>query len=82
MSPGHLVNSATAARARDAARQLEFQPDPAGRTLKTRRSYTVGVLIPDLANPLFPPIVGGIEDTFGGHALVALPRAPLAMPAA
>ena len=30
--------------------------------LKTSRSYTVGVLIPDLTNPLFPPIVRGIQD--------------------
>ncbi|MGC1184952.1 MAG: LacI family DNA-binding transcriptional regulator [Candidatus Dormiibacterota bacterium] len=68
----HLVNSATADRVREAARQLEFQPDPAARSLKTRRSYTIGVLIPDLTNPLFPPIVRGIEDTLSGHGFVAL----------
>src|SRR4029453_7397475 len=30
--------------------------------LKTARTSTVGLVIPDLTNPLFPPIVRGIED--------------------
>jgi LacI family transcriptional regulator len=32
------------------------------RGLKTDRSYTVGVLVPDIQNPLFPPIIRGIDD--------------------
>jgi LacI family transcriptional regulator len=31
------------------------------RGLKTAKSTTVGIVIPDLTNPLFPPIVRGIE---------------------
>ena len=42
------------------------------RSLRTRRSYTVGVLIPDLNNPLFPPIVRGLEDRLGAAGYVAL----------
>ncbi|HEY6537789.1 MAG TPA: LacI family DNA-binding transcriptional regulator [Candidatus Dormibacteraeota bacterium] len=68
----HLVNGETAARVLEAAQALEFRPDPAARSLKTRRSYTVGVLIPDLNNPLFPPIVRGIEDTLTSQGYVAL----------
>ncbi|HVC40225.1 MAG TPA: LacI family DNA-binding transcriptional regulator [Candidatus Dormibacteraeota bacterium] len=68
----HLVKVETAERVLAAARELEFRPDPAARSLKTRRSYTVGVLIPDLNNPLFPPIVRGIEDTLTRQGFVAL----------
>ena len=68
----HLVNVETAARVLQAAHELQFRPDPAARSLKTRRSYTVGVLIPDLNNPLFPPIVRGIEDTLTQAGFVAL----------
>ena len=32
------------------------------RGLRMRQSFTIGVLIPDLTNPLFPPMVRGIED--------------------
>lgn len=68
----HLVRAETAERVLQAARELQFRPDPAARSLKTRRSYTVGVLIPDLNNPLFPPIVRGIEDTLTPKGFVAL----------
>jgi LacI family transcriptional regulator len=57
-----LVNGDTAARVLDAAEELGYRPNPIARGLKTSRSYTVGVLIPDLTNPLFPPIVRGIQD--------------------
>jgi LacI family transcriptional regulator len=57
-----LVNQETAARVLRAADELGYRPNSIARGLKTNRSYTVGVMIPDLTNPLFPPIVRGIED--------------------
>ena len=69
-----LVNEETARRVLKAAEELGYQPNPIARGLKTNRSYTVGVLIPDLTNPLFPPILRGIEDclvTAGYTALTA-----------
>jgi LacI family transcriptional regulator len=57
-----LVNGDTAERVLRAAAQLGYRPNPIARGLKTNRSYTIGVLIPDITNPLFPPIVRGIED--------------------
>ncbi len=57
-----LVAAETLVRVRDAASKLGYRPNTIARGLKTRRSYTVGVLIPDLTNPLFTPIVRGIED--------------------
>jgi LacI family transcriptional regulator len=57
-----LVNDETAKRVLKVAAELGYQPNPIARGLKTNRSYTIGVLIPDLTNPLFPPILRGIED--------------------
>jgi LacI family transcriptional regulator len=57
-----LVNEDTARRVMEAAEALSYRPNPIARGLKTNRSYTVGVLVPDLMNPLFPPIVRGIQD--------------------
>jgi LacI family transcriptional regulator len=64
-----LVNEETARRVLKAAEELGYRPNPIARGLKTNRSYTVGVLIPDLTNPLFPPILRGIEDRLetGGY---------------
>jgi LacI family transcriptional regulator len=47
------------------AASLGYRPNPIARSLKTSRSATVGLVIPDLTNPLFPPMVRGIEDVLG-----------------
>ena len=60
-----LVNQDTVERVREAARDLGYRPNSLARGLKTNRSLTIGMLLPDLTNPLFPPIVRGIEDTLG-----------------
>jgi LacI family transcriptional regulator len=57
-----LVNAQTARRVLRAAETLGYQPNPIARSLKTAKSQTIGVLVPDLTNPLFPPIVRGIDD--------------------
>ncbi|MCW2851505.1 MAG: transcriptional regulator, LacI family [Nocardioides sp.] len=56
-----LVNAATAQRVMKVAESLGYRPNPIARGLKTAKSTTVGIVIPDLTNPLFPPIVRGIE---------------------
>ncbi len=67
-----LVREDTARRVLEAAQSLGYHPNPVARSLRTRRSNTVGVLIPDLNNPLFPPIVRGIEDRLAAAGYVAL----------
>jgi LacI family transcriptional regulator len=67
-----LVSEDTARRVSAAAAKLGYQPNPVARSLRTRRSHTVGVLIPDLNNPLFPPIVRGLEDKLAAAGYVAL----------
>jgi LacI family transcriptional regulator len=57
-----LVNADTARRVIKVAESLGYRPNPIARGLKTAKSGTVGLVIPDLMNPLFPPIVRGIED--------------------
>src|SRR4029453_9750382 len=57
-----LVREETARRGAAAGEELGYRPNPIARGLKTSRSYTIGVVIPDLLNPLFPPIVRGIQD--------------------
>jgi LacI family transcriptional regulator len=57
-----LVRPETVTRVRRAVQALGYQPNPIARSLKTHRTMTVGIVIPDLTMPLFPPIVRGIED--------------------
>ena len=67
-----LVNEETAERVIRAAEALGYRPNPIARGLKTNRSFTVGVLVPDLTNPLFPPIVRGIDDRLGAAGYTSL----------
>src|SRR5437588_12484576 len=67
-----LVNQETLERVLAAARKLGYQPNGMARGLKTNRSYAIGVLIPDITNPLFPPIVRGVEDRLAKAGYTAL----------
>jgi LacI family transcriptional regulator, galactose operon repressor len=67
-----LVSEETAGRVLSAAAELGYRPNTVARSLRTRRSHTIGVLIPDLTNPLFPPIVRGLEDRLAADGYVAL----------
>ncbi|WP_158895764.1 LacI family DNA-binding transcriptional regulator [Amycolatopsis anabasis] len=67
-----LVNAATIRRVQAAARELRYQPNVIARGLKTARSMSIGVLLPDLTNPLFPPIVRGIEDVLAAAGYTTL----------
>ncbi|MEA2145084.1 MAG: LacI family transcriptional regulator [Solirubrobacteraceae bacterium] len=67
-----LVNQETADRVLRAAQRLGYRPNRIARGLKTNRSHTIGVLIPDITNPLFPPILRGIEDRLADDGYTAL----------
>jgi len=67
-----LVNPDTVQRVRQVAHTLGYHGNGMARALKTRRSLAVGVLIPDITNPFFPPIVRGAADALAvaGYSLV------------
>ena len=67
-----LLSPQTAERVRQAAEQLGYRVNRMARALKTRRSLAIGMLIPDITNPFFPPIVKGAEDALAeaGYTLV------------
>jgi LacI family transcriptional regulator len=69
--PGRIAEP-TASRVRAAARALGYAPDPTARSLRTRRSGVVGVVVPDLTNPVLPPMVRGIEETLWPAGLACL----------
>ncbi len=55
-----------------AARELGYAPNAVARALRTSRTHTVGILLPDLTNPIFPPLIRGIEDVLAEQGYTAL----------
>jgi LacI family transcriptional regulator len=67
-----LVRPETVERVVAAAGALGYKPNYLARSFKTRRTRSVGVVIPDINNPLFPPIVLGVEDRLASGGYVTL----------
>lgn len=60
--PGRSISQATRDRIKAAAKEFNYHPSLLARSLRNRRSLSVGILVPDLAESYHNQIVGGIGD--------------------
>jgi len=56
------VSPQTKSRILDIARQMGYLPNSVARSLVSQRTYNIGLVVPDIANPFFSEIARGIED--------------------
>lgn len=56
-----IVNDRTVRRVVAAAERLGYRPHLLARSLRTNRTLTVGIIVPDLLNPVFPLLYAGAE---------------------
>jgi LacI family transcriptional regulator len=56
------VATETAARVLEAARQMNYAPNLAARSLITRRTGTVGVVVSDITNPFYPELLDFLHN--------------------
>lgn len=61
LSSPELVTASTRELVQQAAQRLGYQVNRAARGLITGRTHNLGIVLPDLANPVFPGIVKGIQ---------------------
>lgn len=54
-------------RVLEAVAKLNYQPSAIARSLKQDKTFTIGVIVPDISNPYFMGISRGIEDVVGGE---------------
>jgi LacI family transcriptional regulator len=71
-STRHLITEEIAARVLEASRALNYRPNPAAYSLRTNRSHTIGIVVPDITNSIFPPMIRGVEDVLAPHGYAAL----------
>jgi LacI family transcriptional regulator len=61
LNGGRGVTSETGQRIREVAKRLRYIPHAAARTLITRRTNTIGALLPDLYGEFFSELIRGID---------------------
>jgi len=62
LSGSGYVRDDTRAQVLDAAKRLGYRASSVARGLRMQRSWSVGLLLADIANPWFPELVRGVED--------------------
>jgi len=70
--PSARVSEATRERIVEAARDLQYRPNFAGRALKAARTRVIGLVVPDLTNALFTELMHGVEDEAAEHRYTVL----------
>src|SRR6202451_3608039 len=55
------VSESSRQKVLEAIRVLNYQPNLIARSLKTNRTHTLGIVVPDLTIPFYPKIVRGAE---------------------
>lgn len=74
LNGGRGVTSGTGQRIREVAKRLRYIPDAAAQALITRRTNTIGALLPDLYGEFFSELIRGIDlaaRSRGLHLLVS-----------
>jgi len=67
-----MVSTTVADRVLRIARQMGYARSTLASGLRTGRTHTIGVLVPDLTNPMFPPIIRGIERSLAEQGYIAI----------
>lgn len=72
LSNARRVRPETRARVEKAIAELQFQPDSVARSMISRRTKTIGMLIPDITNPFFAELSWSVERALADvdHALI------------
>jgi LacI family transcriptional regulator, galactose operon repressor len=70
--PRLRVSDETRRRVKGLLQKTGYRPDGMARGLKLRHSFVLGVLIPDVLNPLFAAIFRGVEDVALEHGYTVI----------
>ena len=57
-----LVSKKTREKIFQIADDLNYRPSMIARSMRTRKTNYIGLILPDIINPFFPEIVRGVED--------------------
>lgn len=70
------VKNTTRERIRDAIEALNFVPNALAASLRGSASRTVGVIVPDISNPLYATIIKSLEQQLRAHKYTTILTSP------
>jgi LacI family transcriptional regulator len=56
------VKASTRSKVLEVAKRMNYRPNAIARGLVRKQTNTIGLIIPDIKNPFFPEVAGGIEE--------------------
>ncbi|MGW6199006.1 LacI family DNA-binding transcriptional regulator [Kribbella sp. NPDC055110] len=65
LSDPDRVNPQTRERIQRVAREMGYMTNPIARALAVGRTGVIGLIVPDIANPFFPPIIKAVQARAG-----------------
>src|SRR5690554_2777476 len=67
LSGKRTVSATTRARIERVIEELGYRPNQVAASMTTGRTLTLGMLVPDIANPYFGQLVANVERTAGAR---------------
>ncbi|MBR6089590.1 MAG: LacI family DNA-binding transcriptional regulator [Anaerolineaceae bacterium] len=66
------VSSATREKVLAAAYEMGYRPNIHARSLKTNKTYTIALLVPDISNPFFADIAYAVDEYASGYGYTTI----------
>ena len=67
INESRFVSAETTQRVLQAMEELHYQPNALARSLRSKHSHTLGLVLPDASNPFFAEVARSIEDYAFDH---------------
>jgi LacI family transcriptional regulator len=66
------ISDSVAAHVRSVARELGYQPNTIAASMRTKSTRSIGLIVHDMSDPVYPPILKGIEEVLSPRGFVVL----------
>jgi LacI family transcriptional regulator len=66
------ISEAVAEHVRAVARELGYQPNSVAASMRTNSTHSIGLIVHDMSDPVYPPILTGIEEVLSPQGFAVL----------
>ncbi|WP_018338252.1 LacI family DNA-binding transcriptional regulator [Butyricimonas synergistica] len=67
LKDNHEISAKTRKKVQDLAKQLGYRPNPLAVALKTHKSHSIGVIVPQIVSTFYATVVKTIEEVADGY---------------